>query len=77
MKKGQKVEGILFTSGVVIDVGTASQLKKYDHSGAVADALLSGEMKSTDKCVAVETTDGRNDSENGIAVYPENEVFFL
>ncbi len=61
-RKGDKVEGVLFNEGTVIAVGSASDLRKYDASGACS------ELDMDTPCVAVDT-------DGGIAVYVEDEVW--
>lgn len=68
MKPGDKVSGNLFDNGTVIAVGTAEKLREFDQSGAVADGIDVGDMQRDTPSVAV-------DHGNGVAVYPEEEVW--
>lgn len=63
MQVGGTVEGELFDSGVVVALGTARELKRYDKSGATE------EIAPSRRCVAVRFDDGDT------AVYVADEVW--
>ena len=68
MKVGDTVNGTLFEDGVVVAIGRAHALLRYDISGALAEAIIGGELEAVDNCVAVRLG-------ASTAVYPFSEVF--